>query len=295
MLNNQNKTKSRFGSDNIITISKVSQYEMFNAIYDSRVLAQKLTPTTKLVLLGIARHYNPAKQDCFPSYSCICSHLGVSKKSVERAIKELVNVGFITYRTEKVNRYRFTGHFFASVNLSIDVRQIDADDMRQIDAQTNKDKKIKKKADFLKNDFEKDEKASENQECAQENLTCGTNEQESEKEEVLPQAMYVDLKSRAVPKKENKVYENRKERAQAKPKHSPSDGGGSRVPSVEETQEYLRQAREAKKNACHPSEYDREAAKHWYSLLSPKMKTTTTAVFLYAKYNGWKDDADGGL
>ena len=290
MLNKKNKIGSSSGSDNIITISKVSQFEMFNAIYDSKVLAQKLTPTTKLVLLGIARHYNPAKQDCFPSYSCICAHLGISKKSVERAIKELVSAGFITYRTEKVNRYRFTGHFFASVNLSIDVRQIDADDMRQIDAQTNKEEKIKKKADFLKNNFEKQKCESENSEQPQENLTCGTKEQEPE-ENIVPQAMYVDLKSRAVSKKEIEIVKNKKTAPAKRQQEAFSDGGGSRVPSVEETQEYLRQVREARKEACHPSEYDREAAKHWYSLLSERMKTTTTAQFLFAKYNGWKDDA----
>lgn len=285
MLNQKNKKRGGFGSDKIITISKVSQYEMFNAIYDSKVLAQKLTPTTKLVLLGIARHYNPAKQDCFPSYSCICAHLGISKKSVERAIKELVNAGFITYRTEKVNRYRFTGHFFASVNLSVDMRQIDAQDMRQFDAQTNKEEKRKKKADFLKNFSEEED--SQNSDSRQENLTCGTNETETQKDSVQ-QAMYVDLKSRAVPKKEKEVIENKKEPAKVKPKAKmPSDGGGSRVPSVEETQEYLRQAREAKKEACHPIEYDREAAEHWYSLLSEALKDTSTARFLYAKYNGF--------
>lgn len=287
MLNQKNKTGSGSGSDKIITISKVSQYEMFNAIYDSKVLAQKLTPTTKLVLLGIARHYNPAKQDCFPSYSCICAHLGVSKKSVERAIKELVSAGFITYRTEKVNRYRFTGHFFASVNLSVDVRQIDADDMRQFDAQTNKEEKIKKKGSSFKNSSEKSEQGFENQETLEKNSTCGTNEEEKEKDSI-PQAMYVDLKSRAVSKKEKEVIANRKETAKTKqPPKLPGDGGGSRVPSVAETQEYLKQAREARKYACHPREYGREAAKHWYSLLTDAMKTTSTARFLYAKYNGW--------
>lgn len=283
MLNQQTKRKEgKGGNDNLVTISSVSQYELVNAIYDSRILSStKLTPSAKLVLIGIARHYNPAKQDCYPSYSFMCDHLGISKKSMERAIKELVSAGFITYRTQKVNRYRFTGHFFASVNLTVNMRQNDGSDMRQNDAQTNNHEQIKKKTDFLKNSFSGGD--SQETDLQQEEMTCGVQSEETTKEPVS-QVMIVEGRTPALPKNEKRIPDKRKKCSQP-----PTDGGSCRVPSVEETREYLRKSREARKFACSPREYDREAAKHWYGLLSEKMKECTTAQFLYKKYNGWQD------
>lgn len=120
-----------------------TQFEVINAIYDSKILSEvKLTAGARLVLISLARHYNPSNDEFFPSYACISSHTGVSKKSVERAIKELVGAGLITYRTEKVNRYRFTGRFFACVKMTLNHRQNDACALRQNDDQTNNHEKI---------------------------------------------------------------------------------------------------------------------------------------------------------
>lgn len=120
-----------------------TQFEVINALYDSKIFSKiKLTAGARLVLIALARHYNPANEDAFPSYTCIAEHTGVSRKSVERGIKELVNAKLITYRTQKVNRYRFTGYFFTCVNLSVDERQNDGGHQRQNVAQTNNHEKI---------------------------------------------------------------------------------------------------------------------------------------------------------
>ena len=137
----------------------MTQFEVINALYDSKIFSRlKLTAGAKLVLIALARHFNPAKEDFFPSYSCISEHTGISKKSVERGIKELSEAKLISYRTQKVNRYRFTPLFFRMLNLedfSIDVkmsadeRQNVCDDERQNVAQTNKaEKRNKKEAGF---------------------------------------------------------------------------------------------------------------------------------------------------
>ena len=124
----------------------MTQFEVINAIYDSKLFSKiKLTAGARLVLISLARHYNPLRQDSFPSYSCIAAHTGVSKKSVERAIKELTEKGLVVYTTEKVNHYRFTDYFFSVVKMSEDYRQNDGSNCRQNVAQTNKPEKIKKK------------------------------------------------------------------------------------------------------------------------------------------------------
>lgn len=95
---------------------KLTQFELCKEIYTSGILSKvKLAPTTKLVLLALANHYNPEKPDMFPSKEYIAKHLGISERSVGSAIVELKNKGLVLYEAKRVNRYKFTNIFFNMV------------------------------------------------------------------------------------------------------------------------------------------------------------------------------------
>lgn len=289
-----NSVKNEKGSNNsggnIIYINKVSQFELWKAIYDSRILSTaKLTQSAKLVLIGIARHYNPSNEDCYPSYNCLCEHCGVSRKSVERAIKELVSVGFITYRTNRVNRYRFTGHFFTSVNLTIDQRQFDARDQRQFDALTNKDEKIKNSENFLKNSSNSE--ASQEIENREAGMTSGTTKTESNQNQQT-QIIVVERRPAKNSKNKNTYSQKQKRGDDESPKKNvcPTDGGSCRVPSVEETQAYLEEVRNAREEFSSPRYYEREKARRWFATVGPLLRDSKVGRFLYEKYNGWEEE-----
>lgn len=94
----------------------VSQFEICKQIYTSGILSKfKLSPATKLVLIALANHYNPSKKDMFPSQDYLAKHLGISVKSIQRAVQELSKAGIVMYDTKRVNHYVFTGVFFQSI------------------------------------------------------------------------------------------------------------------------------------------------------------------------------------
>lgn len=110
-----------------------SQFELCKLIYTSGILNKiKLTPTSKLVLIALANHYNPDKADMFPSQEYLCRQLGISKRSVINAVNELKTKALIMYETKKVNRYVFTASFFKLINFAPEGRK----------NCTNKDEKI---------------------------------------------------------------------------------------------------------------------------------------------------------
>jgi len=75
----------------------VSQFEICKQIYTSGILNKvKLTPTSKLVLIALANHYPKV----FPSQKFIADQLGITERSVIRAIQELKNKGLILYITK---------------------------------------------------------------------------------------------------------------------------------------------------------------------------------------------------
>ena len=69
------------------------------------------------------------------------------------------------------------------------------------------------------------------------------------------------------------------------PQKKASDGGGSRVPSAEETLKYLNEMRNARQFACCPLEFEEEHARRWYKSLNPLLKTSVMAKKVAEKYN----------
>ena len=78
----------------------------------------ELPPTAKLVLIYLADCYNPEKNEVFPKQKTIAEKIGLSERSVIRAIKELTTAGIIIYETKANNFYKFTSKFFSLANLS---------------------------------------------------------------------------------------------------------------------------------------------------------------------------------
>ena len=128
----------------------ITQFELAKVIYTSGFLNTcNLTATAKLVLMALIQHYNANNAEMFPSQKFLAQQLGISEKSVERAIANLSEEKYIYYVTQRVNRYRFTAHFFESVKMSVMNRQNVGRGHRQNVGQTNKTEKIKEKEKFL--------------------------------------------------------------------------------------------------------------------------------------------------
>lgn len=73
------------------TLNNLSQYD--------------LTPVAKLVLLYLTDCYNPNNACVFPKQKTIAIKLGISERSVIRAIQELFKAGLILIECKHTNRY----------------------------------------------------------------------------------------------------------------------------------------------------------------------------------------------
>lgn len=130
---------------------KLSQFEISKRIYSSGILSRvDLSMSAKLVLIALTNHYNPQKCGMFPSQKFVAEQLGVSLKSVERAVKELKNANLLVYVTKKVNCYYFTAKFFDEIKMSDHIGQNDGHEIGQNDALTYKHEQ-KNNSDFQKN------------------------------------------------------------------------------------------------------------------------------------------------
>ena len=65
----------------------------------------EITPTAKLVLLYLTDCYNPNHADVFPKQKTIAAKLGISERSVIRAVQELFKAGLILIECKHTNRY----------------------------------------------------------------------------------------------------------------------------------------------------------------------------------------------
>lgn len=82
-----------------------SQYELTTEIVKN--LSQfDITPAAKLVLLYLTTCYNPKNADVFPKQKTIAAKLGISERSVTRAVQELFKAGVILIECKYTNRYK---------------------------------------------------------------------------------------------------------------------------------------------------------------------------------------------
>lgn len=84
-----------------------------------------LNATAKLVLVYLTTCYNPSKKEFFPKYSTIVETLGISEKSVTRAMVELYSQNLLVKRRPPYshNFYTFTEHFFDLIHF-INLKEI---------------------------------------------------------------------------------------------------------------------------------------------------------------------------
>lgn len=109
-----------------------SQFKLTNYLLNN--LSQfNLSPIAKLVLLELSACYNPNKADMFPKQKTLAKKIGVSERSIVRAIQELVKEGLVLVESKYSNHYVFTSKIsqklrqndknFYSENMSDDLRK----------------------------------------------------------------------------------------------------------------------------------------------------------------------------
>lgn len=87
----------------------LSQYEMTTEFVKN--LSQfDITPVAKLVLLYLTTCYNPKNADVFPKQKTIAAKIGVSERSVTRAVQELFKAGLILVECKHTNRYKIVAN-----------------------------------------------------------------------------------------------------------------------------------------------------------------------------------------
>ena len=97
----------------------VSQFELTTNLV-TKLNKFDLTPTAKLVLLYLTTCYNPKHKEIFPKQRTIADKIGVSERSVTRAIQELFKEGLVLIECKYTNRYKLTARIVQEppVNLS---------------------------------------------------------------------------------------------------------------------------------------------------------------------------------
>ena len=127
-----------------------SQFKFTNYLLNN--LSQfKLSPSAKLVLLELSTCYNPKNADVFPKQKTLAQKIGISERSVVRAIQELVKEGLILVESKYTNHYIFTAKMgipkgknekiFEDENLSDDLRQNDTKEDDNLSPHDNNQKK----------------------------------------------------------------------------------------------------------------------------------------------------------
>ena len=136
---------------------KLSQFELSKIVLEN-LHKFDLSPTAKLVLLALVNCYNPSNADVFPKQKTLADQLGISERSVIRAIKEIVACQFVIYETKITNRYKFTSTFFDLVNLSYPECQKDTTDYDKLSRpyiEQKKEQKSNKVLSFELTEFQK--------------------------------------------------------------------------------------------------------------------------------------------
>lgn len=125
-----------------------SQFTLTNKLLQN-LYKYKLTPTAKLVLLELSTCYNPKHGDMFPKQKTLANRIGVSERSVVRAVSELVKEGLVLIECKYTNHYKFSSRITSECveNLSVDSRQNNIQPQDNLSAHEQKTKPINKPTD----------------------------------------------------------------------------------------------------------------------------------------------------
>ncbi|MBQ1769081.1 MAG: helix-turn-helix domain-containing protein [Turicibacter sp.] len=107
--------------------STLTQFQLTQNLLNN--LSQfNITPTAKLVLLYLSSCYNPKKAGMFPKQKTMSEKIGISERSIIRAVSELISEGLIIVECKYSNKYHFTSkivcvppeneNFFTSAKMS---------------------------------------------------------------------------------------------------------------------------------------------------------------------------------
>lgn len=106
------------------TAKELTQHQLTTGIV-TKLNTYQITPTAKLVLLYLTTCYNPKHADVFPKQKTIADKLGISERSVTRAIQELCKEGLVLVECKYSNRYKFTSKIVCSDKMAVDSGQND--------------------------------------------------------------------------------------------------------------------------------------------------------------------------
>ena len=112
-----------------------------------------LTPTGKLVLLYLSSCYNPNKADMFPKQKTIACKMGISERSVVRAIQELFKAGLIIIECKYTNRYKFTSKIVAECPENLSNHKGQNDILKRDNLSPHDKEQIKRKNKPTDDDF----------------------------------------------------------------------------------------------------------------------------------------------
>lgn len=91
----------------------ITGFELAKVLYTCGLFGKiELTAGSKLVLWALCSYYNPKKRTVYPAQATLARQLGISEKTVERAVKELKDNDLLLYETRKVNHYAFSAKFW---------------------------------------------------------------------------------------------------------------------------------------------------------------------------------------
>lgn len=105
-------------------MKELSQFELTTEIV-TKLNTYQITPTAKLVLLYLTTCYNPKHADVFPKQKTIADKLGISERSVIRAVQELHQEGLVLIECKYSNRYKFTSKIVCPDKMADDLGQND--------------------------------------------------------------------------------------------------------------------------------------------------------------------------
>ena len=104
------------------TAKELTQFELTTEMV-TKLNTYQITPTAKLVLLYLTTCYNPKHADVFPKQKTIAERLGISERSVTRAIQELCKEGLVLVECKYSNRYKFTSKIVYPDKMADDLGQ----------------------------------------------------------------------------------------------------------------------------------------------------------------------------